>query len=124
MARKKKEPVFEEQDIIITPIPGYEDTYGITDDGIVYDIASECAIQPTLDDLGRPCVKLHRELIPLSDIKAKLEPPTPPRRSSWSGYRDIYTGHVYKSIEDIMSDTGVSRNTVAGKIKLGIYMKG
>ena len=39
MAKKKSEPVVEEQDIIITPIPGYEDTYGITDDGIAHSLA-------------------------------------------------------------------------------------
>jgi len=128
MAKKKKtvEPVIEEQDIIVTPIPGYEDRYGITDDHIVYDVQGECALTPVLDDLGRPCVKLSRELIPIADIIEQIKPKKTEKvlTNNYKGYTYVRNGRHFDTIEDIMEYEHASLNTVCGKIKLGIYTKG
>lgn len=69
MSTKKKEQ--DTQDIELYEI---DERYGITPDGIVYDIEKETALVPVLDDIGRPCVKINRKRIPIDDLKRKYLP--------------------------------------------------
>jgi len=65
------ECVEDTQDIELYEI---DDRYGITPDGIVYDLEKETALVPVLDDIGRPCVKINRKRIPIDELKRKYLP--------------------------------------------------
>lgn len=71
--KKKNEEVIEEveQEIDLYEI---DERYGITPDGVVYDLEKETALVPVLDDIGRPCVKINRKRIPIDDLKRKYLP--------------------------------------------------
>lgn len=76
MAKKNKniEPEIIEEDTQDIELYEIDERYGITPDGIVYDLEKETALVPVLDDIGRPCVKINRKRIPIDELKRKYLP--------------------------------------------------
>lgn len=129
MAKKKKEPeviqeeeiVEEEQDIELYEI---DERYGITPDGVVYDLEKETALVPVLDDIGRPCVKINRKRIPIDELKRKYLPdPIRDEINEHNNYNNKtkpksnlnnfkLEGEKYKDITEASNALGINKNVL------------
>lgn len=129
MAKKKKDPeviqeediVEEEQDIELYEI---DERYGITPDGVVYDLEKETALVPVLDDIGRPCVKINRKRIPIDELKRKYLPdPIRDEINEHNNYNNKtkpksnlnnfkLEGEKYKDITEASNALGINKNVL------------
>lgn len=133
MAKKKKttepeviqdeEIIEEEQDIELYEI---DDRYGITPDGVVYDLEKETALVPVLDDIGRPCVKINRKRIPIDELKRKYLPdpirdeinehnnynskPKSKNKDNLNNFK--LEGEKYKDIFEASNALGINKNVL------------
>lgn len=130
MAKKKTEAVSsvdesveDTQDIELYEI---DERYGITPDGVVYDLEKETALVPVLDDIGRPCVKINRKRIPIDKLKRKYLPdpirdeinehnnynskPKSKNKDNLNNFK--LEGEKYKNITEASIALGISENVL------------
>ena len=119
------ECVEDTQDIELYEI---DDRYGITPDGVVYDLEKETALVPVLDDIGRPCVKINRKRIPIDELKRKYLPdPIRDEINEHNNYnsetksksknKNIFAnfkleGKTYADIFEASKDLGITANVI------------
>ena len=112
----------EEQDIELYEI---DERYGITPDGVVYDLEKETALVPVLDDIGRPCVKINRKRIPIDELKRKYLPdPIRDEINEHNNYNKTKSkpksnlnnfkleGKIYADIFEASKDLGITANVI------------
>ena len=132
MAKKKavedqivEEEVFDEtQDIELYEI---NERYGITPEGVVYDIERETALVPILDDIGRPCVKIGKKRYPIETLKKKYLPQEDKievKEDKQSNIKSKPTqikvnGEVFNSYEEASRKLGINANVIRNYILKG-----
>ena len=126
MAKRTKDPEVIQEEVIEQDIELYEidDRYGITPDGIVYDLEKETALVPVLDDIGRPCVKINRKRIPIDELKRKYLPDEIRDEinehinyNNTKKSKDIFKnfkleGKTYADIFEASKDLGITANVI------------
>lgn len=125
MAKRTKDPEVIQEEVIEQDIELYEidDRYGITPDGIVYDLEKETALVPVLDDIGRPCVKINRKRIPIDELKRKYLPdPIRDEINEHNNYSKSKSksklnnfkleGKTYADIFEASKDLGITANVI------------